>query len=302
MAPKARGSVVDKDGGKKAQLQCERKTIRGPTRHGPHAAAEAESDRQTLREANTSLASLEAAASALKSAAAASETPAERNERVWKKQRTVDPMDANESGVSQPASSSASRRDIPETSESGASQPACLGGSKRRKTSSDVHPAGPMRHGANEASPPAASIADLSTDDKINEGKRILKDILTSNPDHDDADWLRQMLDWGVALVCSVPPTRSEKRELGAKPALDVPRLSKMKEHEYLEAIKQKWVELAFAGLPSTQRAPYWWHPFHNVTQTDSYPRCSVWINPFGFFVPFWLRSVWISMLPNHTF
>ena len=77
MAPKARGSVVDNGGGKRAELQRERKKITGPKRHGPHAAA------------------------ALKAAAAASETPAERNERSWRKQRTVDPMDADESGVSQ---------------------------------------------------------------------------------------------------------------------------------------------------------------------------------------------------------
>jgi hypothetical protein len=58
--------------------------ITGPRRHGPHAAAEAHNDRQTLCEANTSLANLQAAAAALKAAAAASETPAERNERAWK--------------------------------------------------------------------------------------------------------------------------------------------------------------------------------------------------------------------------
>ena len=152
MAPKARGSVVDKDGGKKAQLQCERKTIRGPTRHGPHAAAEAESDRQTLLEANTSLASLEVAALALKSAAASSETPAERNERAWKKRHGVD-----DSGVSQPASSSASRRDTPETGESGASQPACFGGSKRDSLDAVSGGSKKTRHGADEVLPLAAS-------------------------------------------------------------------------------------------------------------------------------------------------
>ena len=85
MAPKARGSVVDYGGGKRAELQRERKTITGPKRHGPHAAADSHNDRQTLCEANTSLANLQAAAAALKAAAAASETPAERNERSWKK-------------------------------------------------------------------------------------------------------------------------------------------------------------------------------------------------------------------------
>jgi hypothetical protein len=40
-------------------------------------------------------------------------------------------MDADESGVSQPASSSVSRRDFLETSESGVSQPASSGRPKR---------------------------------------------------------------------------------------------------------------------------------------------------------------------------
>ena len=56
---------------------------------------QAESDLQVLREAATSLATLETATSALKSAAAASETPAERNERSWKKQRITDPINAD---------------------------------------------------------------------------------------------------------------------------------------------------------------------------------------------------------------
>ena len=68
--------------------------------------------------------------------------------------------------------------------------------------------------------------ADSPSDYKINEGKRILKDFVTSGPNHPDGDWLRQMVDWGVALVCSVPPTRLEERALGAKSALNVPRPS----------------------------------------------------------------------------
>jgi hypothetical protein len=40
-------------------------------------------------------------------------------------------MDADESGVSQPASSRATRRDFLETSESGVSQPASYGRPKR---------------------------------------------------------------------------------------------------------------------------------------------------------------------------
>jgi hypothetical protein len=118
---------VDYGGGKRAELQLERKTITGPKLHGPHAAAEAQNDRKTLCKANTSLATLQAAAAALKAAAAASKTPAERNERSWIKQQTVDPMDADESGVSQPVFSSAARRDFLETSESGVSQPASSG-------------------------------------------------------------------------------------------------------------------------------------------------------------------------------
>jgi hypothetical protein len=99
-----------------------------------------------------------------------------------------------------------------------------------------------MRHGANEALPLVASTAASSTDDKINEGKRILNDLLASNPNNIDADWLRQMLDWGVALVSTIPPNRFEKKEMAAKSALGVPRASGMKEHEYFEAIKQKWL------------------------------------------------------------
>ena len=158
MAPKyARGRVEDKDGGKRIKITCEGHTISGPVRRGPHAAAEAESDRHFLREANTSLASLQAAAKALRTAAAASETPVQRNERKWKKRRTDDPMDVNESGVSQPASSSASRRSIPETGESGASQPACLGGYKRASSDAVSGGSKKTRHGADEVLPLAVS-------------------------------------------------------------------------------------------------------------------------------------------------
>ena len=103
MAPKARGSVVDHKGDKRAELQRERKTMTGPKRHGSNAAAEAENDLRTLREANTSMANLRTAASALKAAAAASDTPVERNERAWKKYRSVEPTVVDKSGVSQPA-------------------------------------------------------------------------------------------------------------------------------------------------------------------------------------------------------
>ena len=99
-----------------------------------------------------------------------------------------------------------------------------------------------MRHGANEILHLVANTADFSTDDKINEGKRILNDLLASNPNNIDADWLRQMLDWGVALVSTIPPNRFEKKEMAATSALGVPRTSGMKEHECFEAIKQKWL------------------------------------------------------------
>ena len=213
----------------RARLKSEGKMIVGPRRQGPHAATQAESDLQVLREANTSLATLEAAASALKSAAAASDTPAERNERSWKKLRTGDPINADESGVSQPASSSVFTRDFFDTGDGGGAQLLCSGSKREpsdaassdykkqqretvssasksapppadpssfnnRTASSDVHPAGRMRHGANEALPLDASTATSSTDDKINEGKRILNDLLASNPNNIDADWLRQML------------------------------------------------------------------------------------------------------------
>ena len=68
---------------RRARLRREGKNVVGPRRQGPHAATQAESDLQVLREAATSLATLETATSAFKSAAAASETPAERNERSW---------------------------------------------------------------------------------------------------------------------------------------------------------------------------------------------------------------------------
>ena len=107
-----------------------------------------------------------------------------------------------------------------------------------------------MRHGANEALPLIASTAASSTDDKISEGKRNLNDLLTSNPNHIDAEWLRQMLDWGVALVSTIPPNRFEKKEMAAKSALGVPRHLGMKEHEYFEAIKQNWLASVHA-IPS---------------------------------------------------
>ena len=78
------GGIEEKGDSHRAQLTREGENVRGPRRQGPHAATQAESDLQVLREANTSLATLETAASALKSAAAASETPADRNERSWK--------------------------------------------------------------------------------------------------------------------------------------------------------------------------------------------------------------------------
>ena len=77
------------------------KKIKGPIRLGPHADTQANSDLQVLRTAATSLDSLRTAASELKAEAAASDPTVERNERSWKKLRTAD-----ESGVSQPASSS----------------------------------------------------------------------------------------------------------------------------------------------------------------------------------------------------
>ena len=126
------------------------------------------------------------------------------------KQRIVDPINADESGVSQPASSSVFTRDFFDTGNGGGAQLLCSGSkrelsdaassdnkkqkretvssasksapppadpssSDKRTASSDVHPAGRMRHGANEALHLVANTADFSTDDKINEGKRILK-------------------------------------------------------------------------------------------------------------------------------
>ena len=96
--------------------------------------------------------------------------------------------------------------------------PADPSSSDNRTASSDVHPAGRMRHGANEALPIVASTAASSTDDKINEGKRILRELLDSNPNDIDANWLVQLLDWGVALVSTdSPPSRFEKKQMAAK-------------------------------------------------------------------------------------
>ena len=125
------------------------------------------------------MATLETAATALKSANAASETAADRAERSWKN-RFVD------------------------TGDGGGAQLLC-------SRSDD---------GANEASFLVASTADLSTDDKINEGMRILKYLLTPakpipniNFDADDVHLLRRMLDWGVALVGIDPPPKATSRK-----------------------------------------------------------------------------------------
>ena len=82
MAPQKYG-ISKKGDGHYSYVSYKGKNIDGPIRQGPHAETKALSDLQVLREANTSLATLETAASALKSAAAASETPSGRNERSW---------------------------------------------------------------------------------------------------------------------------------------------------------------------------------------------------------------------------
>ena len=84
--------------------------------------------------------------------------------------------------------------------------PADPSSSDNRTASSDVLPAG-------FALSFVASTAASSTDDKINEGKRILKELLDSNPNDIDVKWLGQLLEWGVALVSTDSPcSREDKR------------------------------------------------------------------------------------------
>ena len=53
MAPKIQGGIMKEGDSHRAQLKREGKTIYAPSRRGPHAATQAESDLQVLREANT---------------------------------------------------------------------------------------------------------------------------------------------------------------------------------------------------------------------------------------------------------
>ena len=78
MAPKGKDGIKKDGDCHCSYVSYKGKNIDGPIRQGPHAVTKAESDLHVLREANTSLATLQRAAAALKSAAAASETPADR--------------------------------------------------------------------------------------------------------------------------------------------------------------------------------------------------------------------------------
>jgi hypothetical protein len=86
MPPKnAAGGTENNGGGIRAWFKRKGKRFTGPTRIGVNAQADADKDRQQMRETNVSMASLETVVSELKAAAAAAETPAERNERAWTK-------------------------------------------------------------------------------------------------------------------------------------------------------------------------------------------------------------------------
>jgi hypothetical protein len=89
MAPKGQGGIVKEGDTCRAHLQCEGKKVIGPRRQGPEAATQAERDLDVLRKSNISMAILERAASALKSAAAASETPAEEKKTCMEKMSTI---------------------------------------------------------------------------------------------------------------------------------------------------------------------------------------------------------------------
>ena len=104
------------------------------------------------------------------------------------------------------------KRETVSSASKSAPPPADPCSSDKRAASNDVHPAGRLRQGATETLHLVANTADFYTDDKINEVKRILNDLLASNPNNIDADWLRQMLGWGVALVSTFPPNRFEKK------------------------------------------------------------------------------------------
>ena len=149
MPPKAqsaaKGIVAKKDSGFRAQLKREGKYVYGPTRRGSNAEADAERDRQTLREENVSMSSLVAAAAQLNDAAAAARTlekvKEEVNERRWSKRYSVEVTDVDESGASQLTSSNIS-------------SPAGAAGQTKRlhrqsgckrlvtQTSGDLHPTG----------------------------------------------------------------------------------------------------------------------------------------------------------------
>ena len=79
------GSVEKEGDVRRARLAFESHNVRGPTRQGPHADMQADSDLQVLRRAATSFDSLRTAATELKAEAAASDSIEDRNERSWTK-------------------------------------------------------------------------------------------------------------------------------------------------------------------------------------------------------------------------
>ena len=83
--------------------------------------------------------------------------------------------------------------------------PADPSSSDNRTASSDVLPAG-------FALSFVASIAASSTDDKINEGTGILRELLDSNPNDIDVERMGKLLKWGVALVSTVSPCSKEQK------------------------------------------------------------------------------------------
>jgi hypothetical protein len=148
MPPKGQGGTENKGhDGIRAWLKREGKRFTGPTRRGVDAKAAAERDRQTLYEANVSITSLETAASELRAAAAAEETifAARSKERRWKQKCGVEGMDVDESGVSQPACSSGSKRGPFKTDENGVSQPALSDTSQAFGSSGAPRPAADTR-------------------------------------------------------------------------------------------------------------------------------------------------------------
>ena len=87
-----------------------------------------------------------------------------------------------------------------------------------------------------------------------------MRELLDSNPNDIDVKWIGQLLKWGVALVSTVSPcSREDKKEMSAKSALSVPRAAAMKEREYCEAIKRKWLASVHDITDGADFAAYWW-------------------------------------------